>query len=141
MLGLGVFLLFVSLYCLSIFFQSIIIERVETYNLCFLQSVQGTSIFAPVHFFFFVHALGGSRRCSPLRTVRRLGTLKEKPLWSRLEHLHLQTLTALLAGGSSGRKKGSGVEREGNPFNHPNKQQQGLQEWHIAPLLTIAIIH
>lgn len=110
----------------------------ETYNLCFLQSVQGTSIFAPVHFFFLSMPLEGG---SPLRTVRRLGTLKEKPLWSRLEHLHLQTLTALLAGGSSGRKKGSGVEREGNPFNHPNKQQQGLQEWHIAPLLTIAIIH
>lgn len=90
---------------------------------------------------FFVHTLawqvGGSRRCSSLRAVRRLGSLQEKPLWSRLGHIQQQTL----AGGSSGRGKVCRVEREGKPFNHPSKQQQGLQEWHITSLLTISIIH
>lgn len=70
----------------------------ETYSLCFLQSVHGDFCFCSSPL-FFVHALswqvGGSRRCSPLRAVRRLGSLKEKPLWSRLGKMLTQDLYVL----------------------------------------------
>ena len=112
------------------FFVSILIQRVESYSLCFLQPMHRGFLFAPVHFLVCALACwsvpGGTGRCSACRAVRRLGSLKEKPLPSGPGHILQEALTALLAGGSGGREKVYKEEREGEPFNHPSKKQQGL---------------
>lgn len=106
------------------FFVRILIQRVESYSLCFLQSMHRSFLFAPVH--FLLRALpwqaGGTGSCSAFRTVRRLGSLKEKPLQSGLGHILQEALTALLAGGGGGGEKVYREERERKPFNHPSKK-------------------
>lgn len=115
------------IFCFN-FFVRILIQRVESYSLCFLQSMHRGFPFAPVHFLVCALAwqAGGTGRCSAFRAVRRLGSLKEKPLQSGPGHILQEALTALLAGGSGGRENVYREEREGKPFNHPSKKQQGL---------------
>lgn len=111
-------------------FVGILIQRVDSYGLCFLQSMYRGFLFVSVHLLVRAPAwqVGGMGRCSAFRTVRRLGSLKEKPPRSGPGHIVQEALTALLAGGSGGREKVYKEEREGKTFNHQARSSKGYQE-------------
>lgn len=125
------------------FFVRILIQRVESYSLCFLQSMPGGLLFAPVH--FLVHALAwqaeGMGRCSAFRAVRRLGSFKEKPLWSGLGQdtsYRRASLSSWLEAAVAERWS-TGRKGRRNSLITQARSSKGYRQWDITSLLAVAI--